>query len=92
MHKGTALAPSDAGSGGQYMDLIAARNLQALSLGFHIILVCFGVAFPVFVLTMEGLYLRTRDDLYRRIARRWTKAKAILFAVGPAAILTLESG
>ena len=40
------------------MRLIAARNLQALSLGFHIILVCFGVAFPVFVLTMEGLYLR----------------------------------
>ena len=64
------------------MDLLAARNLQALSLGFHIILVCFGVAFPIFVLTMEGLYLRTRDDLYRRIARRWTKAMAILFAVG----------
>lgn len=77
------------------MDLIAARNLQALPLGFHINLVCVGVAFPMFVLTMEALYLRTRDDLFRRIARRWTKATAILVAVGPAgpaAILTLESG
>jgi len=76
------------------MDLIAARNLQALSLGFHIILVCFGVAFPVFVLTMEGLYLRTRDDLYRRIARRWSKAMAILFAVGVVSgtVLSFELG
>ena len=76
------------------MNLIAARNLQALSLGFHIILVCFGVAFPVFVLTMEGLYLRTRDELYRRIARRWTKAMAILFAVGVVSgtILSFELG
>ena len=76
------------------MDLLAARNLQALSLGFHIILVCFGVAFPIFVLTMEGLYLRTRDDLYRRIARRWTKAMAILFAVGVVSgtVLSFELG
>ncbi len=76
------------------MDLLAARHLQALSLGFHIILVCFGVAFPVFVLIMEGLYLRTRDDLYRRIARRWAKAMAILFAVGVVSgtILSFELG
>jgi len=76
------------------VDLIAARNLQGLSLGFHIILVCFGVAFPVFVLTMEGLWLRTGDDLYRRIARRWSKAMVILFAVGVVSgtILSFELG
>lgn len=76
------------------MDLIAARNLQGLSLGFHIILVCFGVAFPVFVLVMEGLWLRTGDDLYRRIARRWSKAMLILFAVGVVSgtILSFELG
>lgn len=76
------------------MDLIAARNLQGLSLGFHIILVCFGVAFPVFVLVMESLWLRTGDDLYRRIARRWSKVVFILFAVGVVSgtILSFELG
>ena len=74
--------------------LLAARNLQALSLAFHIILVCFGVAFPIFVLTMHGLWLKTRREVYRRIAMRWSKAMIILFAVGVVSgtILSFELG
>ena len=40
--------------------------MQALSLGVHIPLVCFGIAFPAMVLFVEGLQLRTGDDVYRR--------------------------
>lgn len=74
--------------------LLAARNLQALSLAFHIILVCFGVAFPIFVLTMHGLWLKTRRDVYYRIARKWSKAMIIMFAVGVVSgtILSFELG
>lgn len=74
--------------------LLAARNLQALSLAFHIILVCFGVAFPIFVLTMHGMWLRTRRDVYYRIARKWSKAMLIMFAVGVVSgtILSFELG
>jgi cytochrome d ubiquinol oxidase subunit I len=75
-------------------DLFAARQLQALSLGFHIIVVCFGVAFPAMVLLMEGLWLRTGDPLYREIAKRWSKVMLVIFAVGVVSgtILSFELG
>ena len=50
--------------------LLEARQMQALSLGVHIPLVCFGIAFPAMVLFMEGLYLRTGRPIYRAIASR----------------------
>ena len=75
-------------------DLLAARQTQALSLAFHIVLVCFGVAFPAFVLIMEGLWLRTGDPLFRSIARRWSTVMLVLFAVGVVSgtILSFEFG
>jgi cytochrome d ubiquinol oxidase subunit I len=68
--------------------------MQALSLGWHIVLVCFGVAFPAIVLFMEGLWLRTGDPLYRAVAKRWSKAMIVLFAVGVVSgtILSFELG
>ena len=47
--------------------------MQALSLAVHIPLVCFGIAFPVIVLFAEWRYLRTGDELYRTLARRWSR-------------------
>ncbi len=74
--------------------LLQARELQALSLGWHIILVCFGVTFPVLVVFAEGLWLRTGDPVYRELARRWSKVMAVLFAVGAVSgtILSFELG
>src|ERR1700677_911134 len=74
--------------------LFEARQMQALSLGVHIPLVCFGIAFPVFVLFAEWRYLRTGDELYRTIARRWSRIMLALFAVGvvTGTILSFELG
>jgi cytochrome d ubiquinol oxidase subunit I len=74
--------------------LYEARQLQALSLTVHIPLVCFGIAFPVFVLFAEWRYLRTGDDLYRVLARRWSRIMLALFAVGvvTGTILSFELG
>ena len=74
--------------------LLEARQMQALSLGVHIPLVCFGVAFPAIVLFMEGLYHRTGNVVYRQIAKRWSKVMLILFAVGvvTGTILSFELG
>lgn len=74
--------------------LVWARQLQALSLVAHIPLVCFGIAFPAMVLFTEGLYLRTGDLLYKRIAKRWSKVIVIFFAIGAVTgtILTFEFG
>ena len=68
--------------------------MQALSFVVHIPLVCFGIAFPALVLFVEWLYLRTGDELYRTLARRWTKVMAALFAAGvvTGTILSFEMG
>jgi cytochrome d ubiquinol oxidase subunit I len=75
-------------------DLFAAREMQALSFVFHIPLVCFGIAFPAIVLFVEGLWLRTGEPAYRDLARRWSKAMVVLFAVGvvTGTILSFELG
>src|SRR5689334_13251700 len=74
--------------------LFEARQMQALSLAVHIPLVCFGIAFPVIVLFAEWRYLRTGDDLYRTLARRWSRIMLALFAVGvvTGTILSFELG
>ena len=74
--------------------LLEARQMQALSLAVHIPLVCFGIAFPAMVLFLEGLWLRTGDPLYKGLAKRWSRAMLILFAIGvvTGTILSFELG
>src|SRR3954467_2105422 len=80
--------------GGAQPDMLEARQMQALSLGVHIPLVCFGIAFPAMFLFVEGLYLRTGDATYKALAKRWSKVALILFAVGvvTGTILSFEFG
>jgi cytochrome d ubiquinol oxidase subunit I len=75
-------------------NLVAARDQMALSLGWHIILACFGVGMPVLVLFAEWRGIRTGDVHYRLLARRWAKAMGVLFAVGAVSgtILSFEMG
>jgi cytochrome d ubiquinol oxidase subunit I len=74
--------------------LLQARQMQALSFSVHIPLVCFGIAFPAMILLVEWSYLRTGDELYRTLARRWTRIMVALFAVGviTGTILSFEMG
>jgi len=74
--------------------LLQARQMQALSFAVHIPLVCFGIAFPALVLYLEWRYLRSGDEVYRRLARRWTKVMTALFAAGvvTGTILSFEMG
>jgi cytochrome bd ubiquinol oxidase subunit I len=74
--------------------LLEARQMQALSFAVHIPLVCFGIAFPSMVLLVESLYVRTGDEVYRTLAKRWSKVMIALFAVGvvTGTILSFEMG
>src|SRR4051794_22656589 len=75
-----------------YLD--QARQLQALSFAVHIPLVCFGIAFPTMVLFAEWRWLRTGEEIYRTLARRWSRVMATLFAVGvvTGTILSFDMG
>jgi cytochrome d ubiquinol oxidase subunit I len=81
-------------SPGEQKYLLQARQMQALSFAAHIPLVAFGIAFPAMLLVVEWLYLRTGDELYRTLARRWTRVMAALFAAGvvTGTILSFEMG
>src|SRR5918997_341697 len=74
--------------------LLEARQMQAMSFIAHIPLVCFGVAFPAFVVFAEWRWLRTGDPVYRTLAKRWSKVMLALFAVGvvTGTILSFELG
>ena len=75
-------------------NLLAARYQMAMTLGVHIILACFGVGMPVLLLFAEWRYLRTGDEGWRTLSRRWSKAFAVLFAVGAVSgtVLSFELG
>ncbi|MDX6512359.1 MAG: cytochrome bd ubiquinol oxidase subunit [Gaiellaceae bacterium] len=86
--------PAAAVVAAQQHDLLQARQMQTLSFVAHIPLVCFAIAFPALVLFVEWRYLRTGDELYRTLARRWTRILVALFAVGvvTGTVLSLELG
>lgn len=71
-----------------------ARGLQGLSFAAHIPLVCIAIGFPAMVLFAEWLGLRGGDELHLRLARRWSRVMAALFAVGvvTGTILSFELG
>ena len=75
-------------------ELMAARYQMALSLGFHIVLSCFGVALPalIYVLHRRGLKHGDADALV--LAKKWAKVSAVLFAVGAVSgtVLSFELG
>jgi cytochrome d ubiquinol oxidase subunit I len=75
-------------------NLLAARNQMGFTLGFHIILACFGVAFPLVMLAAEWYGHRKQDPEALRLARNWSKAVAVLFAVGAVTgtVLSFEFG
>lgn len=75
-------------------DLAAARLQMGLSLGWHIIIACFGVGMPALIVFAEWRGLRTGDPSYRLLARRWARAMGVLFAVGAVSgtILSFEMG
>src|ERR1044071_1750009 len=75
-------------------DLLAARSQMAMSLAFHIVFAAIGIAMPLLMVISEWFYLRTREEVYLTLAKRWAKGTAILFAVGAVSgtVLSFELG
>ena len=74
--------------------LLPARNQMALSLGWHIVLACFGVAFPAMIFVVHWRGLRRDDAVALGLAKRWSKVSAVLFAIGAVSgtVLSFEMG
>jgi cytochrome d ubiquinol oxidase subunit I len=85
------MAPVASGDPGQ---LLPAREQMAFTLGFHIILVPFGVAFTFLMLVANYRAIRRHDPVALLLAQRWSKVAAVLFAVGAVSgtVLSFEMG
>ena len=62
--------------------LDAARVQMELSLGFHMLFASVGMALPVMLLIVERRWMRTGDRDALALAKTWSKATAVLFAIG----------
>jgi cytochrome d ubiquinol oxidase subunit I len=59
-----------------------SRYLTEMTLAFHIIFATIGVGVPVFISLAEWIGIRTKDEHYLLMARRWTRGFVITVAVG----------
>jgi len=75
-------------------NLLAAREQMAFTLAFHIVLSCLGVALPATILLANYIGLKRGDSDAIELAKRWSKAMAVTFAVGAVTgtVLTFEFG
>lgn len=75
-------------------DLYSARMQMAVSLGWHIVIACFGVALPAVVVFAEWRGRRRNDPDLAALAHTWAKAMGVLFAVGAVSgtVLSFEMG
>jgi cytochrome d ubiquinol oxidase subunit I len=80
--------------GGDPAQLLPAREQMAFTLGFHIVLVPFGVAFTFLMLVANYRGIRRGDAQALRLAEHWSKVAAVLFSVGAVSgtVLSFELG
>jgi cytochrome d ubiquinol oxidase subunit I len=75
-------------------NLYPARMQMALSLGWHIVFSCFGIAFPTIVVFTEWRAHRRGNPDLRGLAHTWARAMGVLFAAGAVSgtLLSFEMG
>jgi len=75
-------------------ELLAARWQMAVSLGFHIIFACIGIAMPFLMSVAEYKAYKNNDKVYLELAKAWSIGVAIFFAVGAVSgtVLSFELG
>ncbi|MGP1283886.1 MAG: cytochrome ubiquinol oxidase subunit I [Parasphingopyxis sp.] len=62
--------------------LLLARIQFAFTVSFHFIFPAFSIGLASFLAVLEGLWLKTKDDVYLRLFKYWLKIFAITFAMG----------
>ena len=90
----TTLASDVAGAAAEPAGLLPARQQMALSLGWHIVLACFGVALPTIIAVVHWRGAFRGDQGALLLAKRWGKVSAVLFAIGAVSgtVLGFEMG
>ncbi len=69
---------------------ILARIQFAFTIAFHYIYPPLSIGLGVCLVIIEAIYLKTRSEVYRRMAKFWTRIFALTFAIGVATGIVME--
>ncbi len=73
------------------MDYAILSRLQfGLTIGFHYLFPPLSIGLGLFLVIMEGAYLKTGDILYHQMTRFWVKVFGLIFALGVATGIVME--
>ena len=73
------------------LDVVMLSRIQfALTIMFHYLFPPLTIGLGVIIAYLEGMYLRTREDIYIVAARFWTQIFAVNFAIGVATGIVME--
>ncbi|WP_323755861.1 cytochrome ubiquinol oxidase subunit I [Roseivirga sp.] len=69
---------------------ILARIQFAFTIAFHYIYPPLSIGLGVILVIMEGMYLRTKKEIYHTMTRFWVKIFALIFGIGVATGIVME--
>lgn len=73
------------------MDILTLSRLQfTFTIAFHYIYPPLSIGLGVLLVIIEGIYLKTGDPLYKRMAKFWSKVFALTFSIGVATGIVME--
>lgn len=73
------------------MDVLTLSRLQfSLTIGFHYIFPVLSIGLGLLLVIMEGMYLKTGQQLYHDMTHFWTKIFGLVFALGVATGIVME--
>ncbi len=67
------------------MDVVILARIQfAMTIAFHYLFPPLSIGLSLMLVIMEGLYMKTKNPLYRRMTQFWMRIFAVSFALGVA--------
>lgn len=73
------------------LDLALLSRIQfGFTISFHILFPAFSIGLSLFLVIMEGAWIKTKNPLYLTICKFWTKIFALTFGMGVVSGLVME--
>lgn len=73
------------------MNLELLSRIQfAFTIGFHYLFPPLSIGLGLFLVIMEGIYLKTKNPIYQQMTKFWVKIFGLIFALGVATGIVME--